>query len=68
MEMAKIGALALEHARVLETESVSGAKHFEEALISALTVEDAMRDLMAGTCLCVCVRVCVCVWFVCVGL
>jgi transcriptional regulator with GAF, ATPase, and Fis domain len=54
-EMSQIGALALEHARMLETESVPSVKQFEEALVLALTVEDAMREVIAAchkTCQC----------------
>lgn len=55
LEMSKIGALGLEHAKTLESESVPGAKKIEEALILSLTVEDAMREVMAaGRKLCQC--------------
>jgi len=54
-EMSRIGALAIEHASVLETEKVPGTKEFEEAMVLALTVEDAMRETMAA-----CRKMCQC--------
>lgn len=54
-EMSRIGALALEHASILETETVPGARHCEEALVLALTVEDAMKETMAA-----CQKMCQC--------
>ena len=54
-EMSKIGALAMEHSRLLQAQSTVGAKHFEDALTVALTVEEAMHEVIAASCnLCKC--------------